>query len=481
MDIPSLIFWESPNYVDPGITKSTIEDSRLSELITSNAMSILMHPCSAEGINARQIFIRELEEDKEKYNCCLRLKADLVTLDSCEISRRSSVSDGEKAFKTIRQLKAFTSCIDRILDIKSESPLVKRLQDFWNVENKDYIDGIRADIKEGEALIDSIGEFIFRLDSSGFSVMKNTGGVDYVDELNCICRNLDIKITPPSRMNLRIEGAISDGLELLYPKVFKRLYEIEKKYIDLPERQVFGYKKELDFCYEIIELKKKAEANGIASCYPRISEKICFTAENAHDISLLHKKSEKIVPNDISFADDTKFCFLTGANGGGKTTYLRTVTINLILGVCGCPVFCSSATVYPFKRVMTHFPEDERFSDIGRLVEEQKRIRQMLDIADDKCFILFNETFSGTDDVKGCRMTMETVDEIKKKNALGLFVTHFHEVVKMNLPMLSTMIDENNDNRRMFKIVMKNGGINSSFANDILKKYRLDRVSLENR
>lgn len=481
MEIPSLLFLTSPDYIDPGISKSTIEDSRLSELITENAKSILMHPCNGDGIKARQTFFRELDENKEKYDYCLTLKSSLVSLDSSEVSRRSSISAGEKAFKLIKQLKAFLVCIEKLMGVNSESVLIKNAQRFWGVDMAEYIAEMKHDEKEANELISSIGEFVFRLDNTGFSLIRESSKIDYVDELSKICQSLDIKIPPLSRLNLRIEGAISDGLERIYPKIFSRLYEIEKKYQDIPVRELFNYKRELDFYYEIIDLKRRAGEKEIPFCYPKVTEKICFTATNGYDISLLHKKSEKIVPNDIMFEDETKFCFLTGANGGGKTTYLRTVTINLILAVCGCPVFGESAKVYPFTRIITHFPEDERFSQVGRLVEEQGRIKEMLEMSDNKSFLLFNETFSGTDDVKGCQLTVETVEAIKKIDALGLFVTHFHQVSKMNLPMLSTMVDEANDNARMFKIAMKNGGINSSFANDILKKYRLDRVSLEHR
>lgn len=481
MDIPSLLYLTPPNYVDPGISRATIEDSRISELITENAKSIFMHPCTAEGIKARQTFFRELDGDREKYDYCLTLKSALVSLDSSEVSRRSSISSAEKAFKLIRQLRAFLFCIEKLMGIKSESELIIRAQHFWGVTMADYISGMKKDADEGEGLISSIGEFVFRLDNNGFSLIKETSKIDYVDELSAICKRLDIKIPPLSRLNLRIEEAISDGLDRVYPEIFTRLYEIERKYRDIPVRELFTYKRELDFYYEIIDLKNRAVEKEIPFSYPEISEKICFVAVNAYDISLLHKKSEKIVPNDIMFEDETKFCFLTGANGGGKTTYLRTVTINLILAVCGCPVFAERGRVHPFNRVITHFPEDERFSQVGRLVEEQTRINEMLEMSDNKSFLLFNETFSGTDDVKGCQLTVETVEAIKKIDALGLFVTHFHQVAKMNLPMLSTLVDEANDNARMFKIAMKNGGINSSFANDILKKYRLDRISLEGR
>ena len=93
---------------------------------------------------------------------------------------------------------------------------------------------------------------------------------------------------------------------------------------------------------------------------------------------------------------------MLGANGGGKTTYLRALGINLILFLAGCPVFATEAEMYPFDIVLSHFPKDERFDHSGRLDEERKRTEEMLNIAQNKAgFLFFNETFSGTDDKRG--------------------------------------------------------------------------------
>ena len=62
-----------------------------------------------------------------------------------------------------------------------------------------------------------------------------------------------------------------------------------------------------------------------------------------------------IVPNDILFNEKT-FFFLTGANGGGKTTYLRSVGIAVILFLSGCPIPCEGAEIYPLDNVYP-FPE----------------------------------------------------------------------------------------------------------------------------
>ena len=101
-------------------------------------------------------------------------------------------------------------------------------------------------------------------------------------------------------------------------------------------------------------------------------------AKELYDISLLAKNCENIVPNDADFTEYEPFCFLLGANGGGKTTYLRALGVNLILFLAGCPVFAKEAEIYPFDIVLSHFPRDERFDNTGRLDEERKRTEEML-------------------------------------------------------------------------------------------------------
>ena len=77
-------------------------------------------------------------------------------------------------------------------------------------------------------------------------------------------------------------------------------------------------------------------------------------------------------------------------------------------------------------------------------------------------------------------MTLDTASSIKERGTHGLFVTHFHEVRKGGYPMLNTVTEEDENHVRTFRIV-RDLGITSSFADDILRKYKLDAASLAER
>lgn len=76
----------------------------------------------------------------------------------------------------------------------------------------------------------------------------------------------------------------------------------------------------------------------------------------AYDITLLEKDEHNIIPNDVELTEKEPLFFLTGANGGGKTTYLRTVGVSVTMFLCGAPAPCAAAEIAPLKCVYTHFP-----------------------------------------------------------------------------------------------------------------------------
>ena len=92
-------------------------------------------------------------------------------------------------------------------------------------------------------------------------------------------------------------------------------------------------------------------------------------------------------------------------------------------------------------------------------------------------FLFFNETFSGTDDKRGFDLLTDTVAKIAESKQFGLYVTHFHEVMSLDYLVLSAEVDLSDANKRTFRIVRSKGSA-SSYASDILKKYRLDKDSL---
>ena len=301
------------------------------------------------------------------------------------------------------------------------------------------------------------------------------------DNISECAEHLGFTVPKQKPQSTKINLSLSDVVCHLYSDKVAQIEAEIAKYADVDFYEPTSYISEIKFFLEIYSLLQRAAQIGVPHCIAKLSQTPQYIAKELYDVSLLAKNCESIVPNDADFTENEPFCFLLGANGGGKTTYLRALGVNLIFFLAGCPVFAKEAEIYPFDIVLSHFPRDERFDNIGRLDEEQKRTEEMLNIAQNKtAFLFFNETFSGTDDKRGFDLLTDTVAKIAESKQFGLYVTHFHEVMSLDYPVLSAEVDLSDANKRTFRIVRSKGSA-SSYASDILKKYRLDKDSLATR
>ncbi len=288
-----------------------------------------------------------------------------------------------------------------------------------------------------------------------------------------------------------LSPAIINATARLYPSLFAEYAKFREnfsKYYDRDFRSDNGlrtlldYRGELGFYLALCKLFDRVKAAGIPLNYPTLIEtdERTFRVFDAYDITLLAKNEEHVVPNDILFTPDEPFFYLTGANGGGKTTYLRTVGVAAVLLLWGCPMPCASAEVYVPSCVFTHFPRDERFDNKGRSVDEDNRVDEILAAADGHSLVLLNETYSTTSEEKAVRLTGQLAQRLYKAKIYGLYITHQHGLAESDIPYLNVVIDRDSDNRRTFKVERRRA-LSGSFARDVLKKYGLTRETLEER
>lgn len=270
---------------------------------------------------------------------------------------------------------------------------------------------------------------------------------------------------------------VAEKIAQLCPEIFAALYQYYHRVFPQYSEEILRYHDELCFCLAIVDLCKKVTAAGIPLCIPAVSEEKEIELTEAYDITLLAKDTTAIVPNDASFTCEAPFFYLTGANGGGKTTYLRTVAVSVLLFLCGAPVPCRAARIYPLHQVFTHFPRDERFENNGRSADEERRMRAILREADGDALILLNETYATTSEQTAITWTTTLAEEIYDSGNFGIYVTHQHAVGEGKIPFLRVVVDRDDANRRTYKVERTHAEADS-FARDILFKYHLDEASL---
>lgn len=272
-----------------------------------------------------------------------------------------------------------------------------------------------------------------------------------------------------------IERAVSE-----YGTLKSELDGFYKEIYDKFDTSVCKYAEETGFYLEIYSLINRIKDWGIPVCRPEINEEYGINATEVYDFTLVAKNEKNIVPNDITLTDTSKFCFLRGANGGGKTTYLRCVGVNTVLALCGAPAAAKSFATYDYQTIYSHFPRDERFDRGGRLNDEEARLKTIKGHADNSSLVLLNETFSTTGAKQSDEMTAELARRIYSAGCTGIYVTHAKIDSSSDIPVLCVAVDPNDENRRTFR-VEKETGSGGSFAEDILRRYNLDKRSLSER
>lgn len=158
-------------------------------------------------------------------------------------------------------------------------------------------------------------------------------------------------------------------------------------------------------------------------CFPDLHEEgMILKAENLGHPLL----GQRRVCNNITIKDKGSVLLITGSNMSGKSTFLRTVGINLVMSYCGAPVCASSFTasimnVYSCMRV-----SDNLEKSISSFYAEILRIKMIVNASkgNNKIFFLLDEIFKGTNSIDRHLGASMLIKQLSKSGASGMVSTH---------------------------------------------------------
>ncbi|MCF8359814.1 MAG: hypothetical protein K9H26_13715 [Prolixibacteraceae bacterium] len=135
---------------------------------------------------------------------------------------------------------------------------------------------------------------------------------------------------------------------------------------------------------------------------------------------------KKRIVNDFELSGSRKLIVITGANMAGKSTFLRTVGVNIILGQCGAPV-CATEMVFAPVKVYTNMrTTDSLFDDESYFFAELKRIKFILDELEKgiPMLIILDEMLKGTNSVDKLAGSRKLLKKLVEKKAPAIVATH---------------------------------------------------------
>ncbi|XP_021731755.1 DNA mismatch repair protein MSH1, mitochondrial-like [Chenopodium quinoa] len=125
---------------------------------------------------------------------------------------------------------------------------------------------------------------------------------------------------------------------------------------------------------------------------------------------------------------------LTGPNGGGKSSLLRSVCAAALLGICGFMVPAESASIPHFDAVILHMKSyDSPVDGKSSFQIEMSEMRSLLSATTSRSLVLIDEICRGTETAKGTCIAGSIVETLDAIGCLGIVSTHLHGIFDLPL------------------------------------------------
>ena len=141
---------------------------------------------------------------------------------------------------------------------------------------------------------------------------------------------------------------------------------------------------------------------------------------------------EDRVDNDIKI--DNEIFIITGSNMSGKTTFLRTIGINLVLAYNGAGVCAKSMELTLLDLITSMRIVDDLKGGISTFYAEILRIKRIIDMVEtqDNMIFLIDEIFTGTNSVDRILGAKNVIGNLNKDNIIGMITTHDLELCALD-------------------------------------------------
>jgi hypothetical protein len=183
-----------------------------------------------------------------------------------------------------------------------------------------------------------------------------------------------------------------------------------------------------------------------------------LSGHGLYDVCLSLSMRAKVVPNDFD-ADGKTLVMITGANRGGKSTFLRSVGQAQLMMQCGMFVAADAYRASTCDGLFTHFKrEEDPTMRSGRLDEELSRMSAIVDAARPGSMLLANESIASTNEREGSAIARQIVRGLTESGVRVAYVTHLFDLARgffdQNLDSaLFLRAEREDDSRRTFKVV----------------------------
>jgi len=233
---------------------------------------------------------------------------------------------------------------------------------------------------------------------------------------------------------------------------------------------------ELAFYVGCANLHEELSARGMPISFPIPHQpgKRQHEFRGLYDVSLALTMNRGVCGNDVT-ADGKDLVIVTGANQGGKSTFLRSLGLAQIMMQCGLFVGAESLSADLCPALFTHYKrEEDATMKSGKFDEELARMSEIADHIVPNSILLFNESFAATNDREGSDIAGQIVRALLEKGTKVFYVTHLHDFAsrffdRKGNRTLFLRAEREADGRRTFKLA-EGEPLQTSYGQDLYNK-----------
>jgi DNA mismatch repair ATPase MutS len=233
---------------------------------------------------------------------------------------------------------------------------------------------------------------------------------------------------------------------------------------------------ELAFYVGCLNLHEQLTRKGEPTCFPvpAASGGRKHSFWGLYDICLSLSVDQRVVGNDVN-ADEKDLVIVTGANQGGKSTFLRSIGLAQLMTQAGMFVPAESFHCNVCEGLFTHHKrEEDPTMKSGKLDEELSRMNHIVDKLRPNSMFLFNESFGATNEREGSEIARQITSALVDKGIKVFFVTHLYEFAhglydKKMENALFLRAERKTDRARTFRLV-EGEPLQTSYGEDLYEK-----------
>jgi hypothetical protein len=189
-------------------------------------------------------------------------------------------------------------------------------------------------------------------------------------------------------------------------------------------------RRELAFYVGCLNLQDSLTRKLEPLCFPQLlpGDRHTLVCKGLYDVCLSLRLNGRAVGNDVT-ADGVGLLVITGANRGGKSTFLRSVGLAQLMMQCGMFVAAEAFRADLCDLIFTHFKREEDISmKSGKLDEELSRMSAIVGKLTPRSLVLFNESFSSTNEREGSEIARQIVHALLEAEVKVIYVTHMFDL-----------------------------------------------------